>query len=105
MTGQDRGWAAPLVESKADCVKQIADALGVQAPAMSTGAKEPKQIFDLVDDQLGLGVRPGTKQALARAIVESSGQPWSPDYESRGGTVTLGGLKAVLRAVHFFLGR
>ena len=70
---------------------------------MSTGAKEPRKIFELVDDRLVLGLDDGlTKQELARAIVEASGSAWHPDYDSRGGTVTKDGLWAVRKAVAFF---
>ena len=94
--------AVPL--RKSDIVQEIAELLGVAAPAMSTGSTEPRAIFALVNDQLGLGLdnRLG-KPDLARAIVESSGERWHPDYESRGATVTKAGLIAVLGAVHFFL--
>ena len=72
---------------------------------MSTGSTEPKAIFLLVNDALGLGISTRkTKPELARAIVEASGEVWEPSHESRGGTVTLHGLLAVRRAVHFFSG-
>lgn len=92
-----------MTEVKADLVAAIAGALGVPTPRMSTGSTEPREIFELVNDAFGLGLS-GTKPELARGIVEASGEPWLPDYESRGGTVTKGGLAAVLEAVRFFLG-
>ena len=71
---------------------------------MSTGSNEPRAIFDLVNERLGLGVDPALdKPQLARGIVEASGAAWHPDYESRGATVTKSGLLAVLEAVRFFL--
>ena len=89
---------------KDEIVHAIADLLGVPAPPMSTGSTEPKLVFELVNDRLGLGLDVGLgKTDLARGIVESSGAPWHPDYESRGATVTKSGLAAVLDAVHFFL--
>lgn len=89
---------------KDEMVRAIADALGVAAPPMSTGSTEPRRIFELVNDRLGLGLDPKSgKPELARGIVEASGAQWHPDYESRGATVTKTGLSAVLSAVHFFV--
>ncbi|GAB2592234.1 hypothetical protein [Microlunatus antarcticus] len=91
---------------KQDIVEEIASVFGLEAPKMSTGSTEPREIFDLVNRELGLGLPLHlTKPELARAIVESAGDVWLPDYDSRGGTVTLKGLAAVLEAVHFYLGR
>ncbi len=90
---------------KQDIVSEIADALGREAPKMSTGSTEPRAIFDMVNDELGLGLSAGlTKPEIARAIVESTGEVWTPDCESRGGTVTLSGLSAVREAVRFYVG-
>lgn len=90
---------------KVDVVQDIADALGIKAPPMSTGSTEPKEIFLLVNEAFGLGVpAKTTKPELARSIVEASGQVWGAAYESRGGTVSLEGLLAVRRAVQFFSG-
>jgi hypothetical protein len=90
---------------KQDLVAEIAEALGREVPKMSTGSTEPRAIFDLVNDELALGLPEGlTKPEIARAIVESTGEVWTPDCESRGGTVTLSGLRAVRAAVRFYLG-
>jgi hypothetical protein len=92
--------------SKAELVAEIADALGVESPGMSTGSTEPKQIFSLVNESLGLGLSEGaTKPEMARGIVQAAGQGWGASFESRGGTVTAEGLMAVREAVRFFLGR
>lgn len=89
--------------TKAAIVDEIARLLGVNAPPMSTGSTEPRQIFVLTNDCLGLGLDPGLgKPEMARGIVEASGEAWHPDYESRGATVTKGGLVAVLHAVQRF---
>jgi hypothetical protein len=89
---------------KADAVAAIAAWIGVAAPPMSTGSKEPREIFAAVNRVLSLGIDPGeTKTGLARGIVEASGAVWLPHFESRGETVTLPGLRAVLTAVEFFL--
>lgn len=89
---------------KVDIVVEIAHEIGVAAPPMSTGSTEPRAIFQLINDRLGLGLddRLG-KPELARGIVESSGSTWHPDFESRGATVTKPGLIAVLEAVRFFV--
>jgi hypothetical protein len=104
MTGPrvDAAWSGSA--KKVDIVVEIAHRIGVDPPRMSTGSTEPRGIFELINDRLGLGAdtRLG-KPELARAIVESSGAAWHPDFESRGATVTKRGLLAVLTAVEFFL--
>lgn len=88
--------------TKGDLVNEIAARLGVEAPPMSTGSTEPRRIFELVNIELGLGLDPRLgKPGLARGIVEAAGFRWAPDYESRGATVTAGGLSAVVQAVRF----
>lgn len=92
------------MRTKADIVWSIALEVGVDAPKMSTGSTEPREIFDIVNDHLGLGIdRSLTKPNMARQIVEAAGMSWNADYESRGGTVTKVGLEAVLEAVVYFL--
>ena len=89
--------------SKEDLVKAIANTLGTKSPRMSTGSTEPKEIFLLVNEALGLGLSSDlTKPELAKGIVESAGFVWPATAESRGGTVTREGLDQVLRAVKFF---
>ena len=98
----DMSWAQSA--KKLDVVVEIAHRLGAEPPKMSTGSTEPKAIFDLVNERLGIGAPDGLrKPGLARSIVEASGEGWHPDYESRGDTVTKAGLLAVLGAVEFFL--
>ncbi|WP_402376747.1 hypothetical protein [Isoptericola rhizosphaerae] len=89
---------------KEQIVEEIALAIGVEAPAMSSGSTEPRVIFDLVNDRLGLGLESRTKQGLARGIVEVVGGTWSTTYESRGATVTKDGLLAVRDAVRTLTG-
>ena len=92
-------------ESKADIVWDIAVLLHAEPPRMSTGSTEPRAIFDLVVDRLGLDIPPpATKPRMARGIVEASGEVWAPHFESRGATITRDGLTAVRDAVRFFLG-
>ena len=89
---------------KVDIVHQLAHEIGVPPPPMSSGSTEPRLIFVLVNDRLGLGIDEHLgKPDLARGIVEASGKNWHPDYESRGATVTKSGLLAVLDAVRYFL--
>ncbi|MGY2873822.1 hypothetical protein ACVW00_001012 [Marmoricola sp. URHA0025 HA25] len=90
---------------KIDVVRNVAILLGAEPPPMSTGSTEPREIFVIVNDRLGLGIRSNaTKQEMARRIVQASGRVWAPDYESRGATITREGLEAVESAVRFFLG-
>lgn len=97
----DLSWNKRL---KVEIVGEIAHLIGVPAPQMSTGSTEPREIFDLVNVRLGLGLDPKRdKPGMARGIVEASGRQWAPDFESRGATVTKSGLVAVLEAVQFFV--
>jgi hypothetical protein len=97
----DLSWNGRL---KVEIVVEIAHLVGAPAPQMSTGSTEPREIFDVVNRRLGLGIDPRRdKPGMARGIVEASGRSWRPDYESRGATVTKAGLVAVLHAVQFFV--
>lgn len=90
---------------KDQVIDEIARLLGVESPGVSTGSTGTKEIFTQVNEVLGLGHEPSlVKTELARAIVESSGEPWPPSYESTGSTVTASGFRAVLEAVRFFTG-
>lgn len=94
-------------ELKVDVVWEIAKMIGVEAPHMSTGSTEPREIFDAVDKALGLGLRQSrrlTKPQMAQAIVEAAGFDWTPRDESRGGTVTIHGLRSVRKAVSLLTG-
>jgi len=91
--------------TKQDVARDITSYLGVQELHFSTGSTEPRELFDLAASILGLGdVASLTKPQAAQKIVEASGQPWFPQYESAGGTVTKSGLEAVLKSVLFFCG-
>lgn len=85
--------------NKAETVAEISYRLGFEPPRMSTGSTEPRLLFTMVIDRLGIETEATTKHGLARAIVESAGGIWHQGFESVGGTVTLGGLIAVLQAV------
>ncbi|KQO38894.1 hypothetical protein [Aeromicrobium sp. Leaf245] len=94
-------------ELKVDIVWEIAAMIGIEAPHMSTGSTEPREIFDAIDQALGLGLqreRRLTKPQMARGIVEAAGFEWSSSDESRGGTVTLDGLRRVRGAVLLLTG-
>lgn len=92
---------------KKDVVAALAQAVGREPPPMSAGSTEPRSIFEYVDDGLALGVAARgarTKPDYARGIVEAAAiEVWLPTYESAGSTITLPGLKAVLRAVLYLL--
>jgi hypothetical protein len=80
------------------------DILGIRHFRVSTGSTEPRLFFEAVCDQIGL---PHTisqdKPALARLLVEGSGQKWLAIFSSRGSTITLPGLQAVRAAVTLFI--
>ncbi|MEX2375392.1 MAG: hypothetical protein WD942_07365 [Dehalococcoidia bacterium] len=93
--------------TKEEIVGEIARRIGVASPRMSTGSTEPREIFELVNESLGLRLEAHghlTKPDLARGIVEAAGLQWLPTYESHGGTVTRPGLLGVLKAVELLLG-
>lgn len=93
--------------TKRDIVQAIADRLGVPAPAMSSGSTEPKRIFELIVEELGLDIDAEslTKPDLAHAICDVADVQWSVvEYESSGGTVTKPGLQCVLNAVGSLMG-
>jgi len=90
---------------KSEINAEIAMLIGVAPPHMSTGSTESKQLFELINEILGLGIpKTLTKPELARAIVESAGATWAADCESRGSTVTAAGMERVLDAVRLFVG-
>jgi hypothetical protein len=89
--------------SKEDLIADISSMLGIPAPKVSTGSTEPKELFILVNDLLGLAIPTNLqKPDMAQQIVELSGGTWTADCESSGGTVTHLGLEKVRDAVSFF---
>ena len=52
---------------KSDIVLEISKLLSVSAPPMSTGSTEPRAIFVLVNDRLGLGLDDSQGKPRARA--------------------------------------
>lgn len=89
--------------SKEELIQEISMMLGVPSPRLSTGSTEPKEIFLLINELLGLAIPKNfQKPEMAQQIVELSGGTWSSDCESTGGTVTHLGLERVRNAVSFF---
>jgi hypothetical protein len=89
--------------SKEDLIQEISLMLGIPSPKVSTGSTEPKELFVLINDLLGLAIpRNLQKPDMAQQIVELSGGTWSGECESAGGTVTHLGLERVRDAVSFF---
>lgn len=90
--------------NKIQIANEITDLLRIDKVHFSTGSTEPKALFLLIVEALGLGIEPSLpKPVLARRIVESAGLAWLPDHESTGGTVTLKGLEAVKSSVEYYL--
>jgi hypothetical protein len=90
--------------NKSEIADEITDLLRLPSVHFSTGSTEPKELFLLISESLGLGIDSILpKPVMARRIVESSGQSWLADYESTGGTVTLKGLQAVKSSVEYYL--
>ncbi len=90
--------------SKIQIANEITDLLRVDKVHFSTGSTEPKELFLLIVEALGLGIEPSLqKPVMARRIVESAGLAWLPDHESTGGTVTLKGLEMVKSSVEYYL--
>ena len=89
-----------MTRTKETVVDEIAALLGVTNPHMSTGSSEPRRIFELANEVLGLGIDNRLpKPELARAVVESAGLTWTVTCESAGSRVTLEGLLLVEAAV------
>ena len=89
--------------SKEELIIEIALMLDIPSPKLSTGSTEPKELFMLINDLLGLAIPSNVqKPDMAKQIVELSGGTWTLDCESAGGTVTHLGLQKVRDAVSFF---
>jgi hypothetical protein len=74
---------------------------------MSSGSTEPRRIFEIVIEELGLDVdeKRLTKPGLAQFICDLAEVPWSiVTCESTGSTVTHDGLERVLKAVDILMG-
>lgn len=92
------------METKQDILNEVCMHLGLSPIQVSSGSTEPRDFFLRIISLLGLpGPNSGSKPALGRSIVESAGIMWMPEYESRGSTITLRGLRAVREAVYLFV--
>ena len=78
---------------KSEVAREITKRLGVPEVQFSSGSTEPRELFILIADSLGLDISDvNTKPTIARRIVELSGGTWHPNCESSGSTVTLEGV-------------
>jgi hypothetical protein len=85
-------------EDKQLIVNRISDLLGIARDQLGNGSKEHKRL--LQDIAMSIPVSPtGTKQAIAKRIVESLGEPWDKSCFSRGGSVTAEAFERMLRAL------
>lgn len=90
--------------NKIDIANDITNLLRTEPVHFSTGSTEPKELFILIAESLGLGISSSlSKPEMAQLIVESAGRVWLPDYESSGSTVTRKGLEAVRSSVEYYL--
>jgi hypothetical protein len=89
------------MSTKQEIIDSVCKHLKIGSYLISTGSTEPKEFLIAIADQLGItGLSVGMdKQELGKLIVEASGEPWLPDYDSTGGTITKEGLLAIKDSV------
>jgi hypothetical protein len=89
------------MSTKQEIIDSVCKHLKIGTYLISTGSTEPKEFLIAIADQLGItGLSVGMdKQELGKLIVEASGEPWLPDYDSTGGTITKEGLLAIKNSV------
>ena len=89
------------MSTKQEIIDSVCKHLKIGTYLISTGSTEPKEFLIAIADQLGItGLSIGMdKQELGKLIVEASGEPWLPDYDSTGGTITKEGLLAIKDSV------
>ena len=89
------------MSTKQEIIDSVCKHLNIGTFLISTGSTEPKEFLIAIADQLGItGLSVGMdKQELGKLIVEASGEPWLPDYDSTGGTITKEGLLAIKGSV------
>jgi len=93
-----------MKESKQQIMNDICLLTGLPSAKNSTGSTTPRDFLLSIAVLLGIPkVSRLDKPHLARAIVESAGLVWLPEYESRGSTVTRAGVAAVRDAVRLLL--
>ena len=89
------------MSTKQEIIDSVCKHLKIGTYLISTGSTEPKEFLIAIADQLGItGLSVGMdKQELGKLIVEASGEPWLPDYDPTGGTITKEGLLAIKDSV------
>lgn len=90
-------WSAP--RSKSLLIEDIAGSLDVETPAIGPGGAVPVEFLRTVAKTVGLDDAGSSAPQIARAIVESSGGTWQPEFQSVGNSVTSLGLRAVRAAI------
>lgn len=90
------------MDTKQDVILRTCALLKIPVFAVSAGSTEPREFLLAVADQLGLlSLTEGLdKPGIGKLILESAGQPWLPDYDSRGSTITKDGLCAIEQVVY-----
>lgn len=90
-----------MKNTKQELIDEICNHLSISSYPISTGSTEPKDFLLAVVDQLGLaGLADGMDKAeLGKLIVEASGEPWLPIYDSTGSTITREGIEAIRGSV------
>ena len=86
-------------------MNSISRILRIPEYQVSTGSTEPRDFLLAVASQLGMESSASQldKPGIGKLVVESAGEIWLPEFESRGSTVTKFGLLAIERAVLFYL--
>ena len=60
--------------TKKEVIDEISSLIGVSLPPLSTGSTESREIFEIINRELGLGINDAsTKPEFAREIVERAG--------------------------------
>lgn len=92
--------------TKQDAINEVIRIVGGSQVHVSRGSTEPKHLFILVAQWMGLDIDPHlSKPNMGRAITQAAGINWDSSCDSTqspsggGSTVTLEGLTRVLRAV------
>ena len=90
------------MNTKQQIIDEVCIHLGIPSFQLSTGSTEPKEFLVSIIEQLGLeALAEGEdKIQLGKLVVEASGSPWLPEYDSTGSTITREGLLAIQRAVN-----
>jgi hypothetical protein len=89
------------METKQKIMSRVCSILRIPEFFVSRGSSEPREFLLEVANQVGLQSQATglDKPGIGKLIVESNGEAWLPDYDSRGSTVTKDGLLAIERVV------